>query len=206
MSDSDGVREVRFPLCISLGAVGGPRFSTTVNEHASGFEQRNSNWSKQRCKFDVARTLDTPEKVQELLNFFYGVARGRAYAFRFKDASDFEFDQVVGTGTGSQQTIQLFKRYSLGGYDYDRILQKIVAGSYTVFINDVAQDEGSPASIDENTGILTVTAPLGQSIRVEGEFDVPVRFDIDDLSLLEEEPDFFRSGSIPLVEVRIPTS
>lgn len=204
MSESDGVHEVRFPECISLGAVGGPGFKTAILTLASGYEQRNIEWSRAKCKYDVARTLDTPEKVAELIAFFR-VRFARAYAFRFKDASDFEFDQVVGTGTGSLQTIQLFKRYTSGGYNYDRVLQKIVSG-YVVYVDGVAQDEGSPASIDENTGVLTITAPMGQSIRVTGEFDVPVRFDIDDLSLLEEDPDFFRSGSLPLVEVRIPLS
>ena len=37
--------EVRFPTRVSYGAIGGPRFSTTVQILNSGFEQRNINWA-----------------------------------------------------------------------------------------------------------------------------------------------------------------
>jgi uncharacterized protein (TIGR02217 family) len=199
---SDDFHEVRFPECLSYGASGGPGFSTTVLMLASGFEQRNINWSKLRCKFDVARTLDTQGNVAECIAFFIA-RRGRTFGFRFKHWADFQFDTEVGVGTGSEQGIQLFKRYSSGGVDFDRVLNKIVEGSYTVYFNDVAQVEGSPPFVDIDTGELTVTAPAGQTIRVAGEFDVPVRFDIDDLSLAITDKNFHQWGNVPLVELRI---
>ncbi len=43
--------EVRFPPDISYGTTGGPAFSTTVFQAASGFEQRNVNWAEAHRAF-----------------------------------------------------------------------------------------------------------------------------------------------------------
>lgn len=211
MSDADGVHEVRYPECLSFGVTGGPRFNTTILRLASGYEQRNVNWSKALGRWETARVLKTQEQLDEALAFFY--ARfGNAYGFRFKDFTDYRFDQVVGTGTGAQQSIQLFKRYSSGGHTYDRPLQKIVAGSYRVFFDSAEQAEGSPSFVNVDTGVLTVTAGGGAAIRVAGEFDVTVRFDAPDdyfpLTVLDKtgNGELIVQGSLPIVEIRIPLS
>lgn len=196
--------EVRIADCFSLGAVGGPGFSTTIAEMASGFEQRNVNWSVVRHRFDVARTIKNNADFATLLAFFY-CRRGKACGFRFKHWADYTFDNRVGTGTGAQQSIQLYKRYDdNSGNPFDRPLKKIVSGSYTVYFDGVAQTEGSPSFVNVNTGILTCNAGGGAVIRVAGQFDVPVRFDIDLAQISTDGPiDFHNWQQIPLVEVRI---
>lgn len=59
-----------------------------------------------------------------------------------------------------------------------------------------------PATVDTTTGLATFTAPAGQSVTWSGQFDVPVRFETDQLSW-----DYGRwaqglvlSADIPLVE------
>lgn len=202
MTIAQGIHEVRIPDCLSFGASGGPGFSTGILPLASGFEQRNVNWAKQRCKFNIARTLTSDDAVSECIAFFMA-RRGKAYGFRFKHWADYRFDQVVGVGTGASQQIQLFKRYSNGGIDFDRVLNKIVSGSYRVYFAGVLQAEGSPSFVNVDTGILTCNAGIGAQIRVAGEYDVPVRFDIDDLDIAIADKDFHTWGSVPLVELRV---
>lgn len=209
MSLADGIHEVRLPERLSLGVTGGDEFNTTILALASGFEQANVNWSDAGGRWETARILDTAEKLAEMRAFFR--ARfGRAYGFRFKDFTDYQFDQVVGEGTGAEQSIQLFKRYTSGGHTQDRILQKIVAGSYRVYFDDVLQAEGSPSFVDINTGMLTVVAGVGTQIRVTGEFDIPVRFDADyfPLTVMDKKSDgtLIVSGSLPIVVKKIPRS
>ncbi|RME61845.1 MAG: TIGR02217 family protein, partial [Alphaproteobacteria bacterium] len=45
--------DVRFPTDISFGSSGGPGFSTSIVETASGVEQRNANWAAARARYDV---------------------------------------------------------------------------------------------------------------------------------------------------------
>lgn len=49
--------EVRFPDDIAYGATGGPEYLTSVVSMASGYEQRNANWSAARGKWNVAPGL-----------------------------------------------------------------------------------------------------------------------------------------------------
>ena len=51
---ADAFHEVQFPTSISMGAVGGPRFSTTITTLSGGTEQRNINWKQSRGEWDVS--------------------------------------------------------------------------------------------------------------------------------------------------------
>jgi len=70
----------RFPTSISMGAVGGPRFSTTITTLSGGTEQRNINWKQARGEWDVSHGLKTEQQVDELLAFFQKVIERRGPA------------------------------------------------------------------------------------------------------------------------------
>ena len=111
-------------------------------------------------------------------------------------------DQQIGTGTGSQQTFQLAKRYTSGAQTWVRTITKPVAGTIRVALGMVEQMSGW--TVDTTTGVVTfTTAPAGGvAVRAGFEFDVPVRFDSDTLDVTL---DFERLGSItaiPLLEIR----
>src|SRR3569623_2959053 len=80
--------EVQFPPTISCGAKGGPAFSTSVLELASGVEQRNVNWSRERPKYDISTGLRDAADFNAYAKFFYA-RMGKALGFRFKDWSDY---------------------------------------------------------------------------------------------------------------------
>lgn len=201
--------EVVFPEAISYGALGGPKFKTTVMTLASGHERRNVDWSRMRCEFDVSYGLKTQDELDEIRAFFYA-RRGRAYGFRFRDWQDYVMDQqVIGTTNGTQNTFQIFKRYQSGPVLYDRVLNKIEQGSVTVRRNGSAMSVGGTSgyTINLNTGVITVGSGVasssGDTISVECRFHVPVRFDTDHLATSLVEYNVFVWGQIPLIEVRV---
>ena len=203
--------EVRFPENISRGARGGPERRTQIVELASGAEERNASWANSRRRYDVAYGIRRADDLAAVVAFFEA-RNGRLHAFRFKDWSDYKSclpsaapaptDQTIGTGNGSTTTFALTKTYASGAQSWARAIIKPVAGTVTVSLNGVAQ--GSGWSVNTTTGIVTFAAPpvAGAVIRAGFEFDVPVRFDTDELPVTL---DIERTGSIPsipLIEVR----
>ena len=202
--------EVRFPDNISRGARGGPERRTQVVELASGDEERNASWANSRRRYDVAYGIRRADDLAAVVAFFEA-RNGRLHGFRYKDWADYKSclpsqaitatDQQIGTGTGSQQTFQLGKRYASGAQTWVRTVAKPVAGTVRVALGMVEQLSGW--TLDATTGVITfTTAPAGVAITAGFEFDVPVRFDTD---MLDVTLDLERLGSItsiPLLEIR----
>ena len=189
--------EVQFPSDISYGATGGPMFLTDVVATVSGHEQRNSKWSQARARYNVASGVKTETQWQALISFFRA-RRGKAVGFRFKDWGDFKaVNQPLLSLSGTQY--QLVKQYVSGAVVSERIITKPVAGTVKLYRNSILQASGW--SIDTTTGIITTS--LTGTLTVDFDFDVPVRFDTDELAL---SLDSFNAGSwnnISLIEVRV---
>ena len=190
--------EVQFPNDIAYGATGGPEFATSVVATASGFEQRNINWSAARGRWDVASGLKKQTQLDTLVAFFRA-RKGRAHGFRFKDWTDFKATaQALGTGNGTITTFQLIRTYSSGGATDVRTITKPVAGTVKVYLAGVQQMSGW--SVNTTTGIITFTTPPANSVAVSAdyEFDVPVRFDTDRIAVSVAS---FQAGDLPQVPV-----
>jgi uncharacterized protein (TIGR02217 family) len=195
--------EIQFPTDISYGATGGPMFMTDVVATVSGYEQRNSKWSQSRAKYNVASGIKTESQWAALIAFFRA-RRGKAVGFRFKDWSDYKAENVqIGVGDDSTTEFQLVKLYSSGSVAVSRDITKPVAGTVDIYVDAVLQSSG--VSVDTTTGIVTFdTAPAdGDIISADFEFDVPVRFDTDEMSISMDSFDVGNWSSIPLIEVRI---
>ncbi|MDE2030335.1 MAG: DUF2460 domain-containing protein [Alphaproteobacteria bacterium] len=195
--------EIQFPPDIAYGAQGGPQYSTTVVSTASGYEQRNSSWSAARGSWNVASGLKTQTQLNTLIAFFRA-RKGRAYGFRFKDWSDYQATgQAIGTGDGATKTFQLVKSYSSGSYGETRTIKKPVAGTVVPYLAGVAQASGW--SVDTTTGILSflVAPATGIAVTADFQFDVPVRFDTDQMSVSLEQYNLGQWSGIPIIEIRI---
>ena len=179
---------------------------------ASGREERNSRWAHSRRKYNIGFGVKSVTDLQSVIAFFEA-RRGRLYAFRYKDFTDFKScapganvaatDQVIGTGNGLNNTFQLVKHYGAPLRDYSRSIFAPVAGTVLVAVN------GTPTvnfTTDLLTGLVTFNAgntpANGATITAGFEFDVPVRFDTDQITINLAH---FNAGEIPdiaLVEVR----
>jgi uncharacterized protein (TIGR02217 family) len=204
--------EVRFPTGIAFGSSGGPQRKTEIVTLGSGFEERNAVWANSRRRYDVGYGVKSLDDLHIVIAFFEA-RMGRLYGFRFKDFSDFKScapnavltptDQTIGTGNGTATQFQLAKVYASGAGSWTRTIKKPVAGTVRVALNGVEQMSGW--SVDATTGVVTFTSAPGSGVAVTAgfEFDVPVRFDTDALSVNLES---FRAGeipAIPIVEIRL---
>jgi uncharacterized protein (TIGR02217 family) len=206
--------EVRFPLDVSLGSRGGPVRRTDVVTLASGREHRNSRWAHSRRRYDAGLGVRTIDALHAVIAFFEE-RRGRLHGFRFRDRVDHRsgppsrpvgpLDQRIGTGDGATRSFPLVKTYGTGASAYARPIPKPVGGSVRVAVAGSERAIGAEFTCDPATGVVAfATAPAsGAAITAGFEFDVPVRFDTDELEI---DLSAFEAGAvprIPLVEILV---
>lgn len=194
--------ESRLLDCVAYGSSFGMEFNTRITSLRSGQERRNINWSAPLCHGSLLYQNLKPDDHQ-LVRHAHMASFGAAIPFRFKDWTDYQADdEVIGTGTGSEQVLQLVKTYRFGPLEMQRIIKKPVLGTVTIY------ESGQPvaAVIDITTGLVTVTAPPGSLITWDGEFDVPVRFVSDRLDsdpIARRANGFILTSDVDLIEVRL---
>lgn len=202
--------EVRFPLDVAFGAVGGPERRTDIVVLGSGREERNSRWAHARRRFNAGYGIRSLDDVAAVIDFFEE-RRGRLTGFRFRDPTDFKScapsadpgpeDQNLGTGDGESRVFQLRKRYGGAHATYWRPIEKPVAASVRVSVDGEEIGAGH-LDIDETTGLVTLSAAKtpadGAVVKAGFKFDCPVRFDTD---FLEIDLAAFEAGAIPVVPI-----
>ena len=201
--------EIRFPTQISFHSSGGPERKTEIVTLGSGFEERNAVWANSRRRYNAGYGVRSLDELHGAIAFF-DARLGRLYGFRFKDWTDYKscapgasvtpLDQAMGTGDGHATAFQLVKTYASGPASWQRAIKKPVSGTVRVAI---AGSETTSFSLDTTSGMVTFAqAPaIGAALTAGFEFDTPVRFDSDALSVNLAN---FRAGdiaNIPLVEV-----
>lgn len=203
--------EVRFPAQVSFGAAGGPVRKVEIVTLANGFEERNSPWSHARRRYDAGLGLRSLDDLAQVVAFFEARG-GQLHGFRWKDWADYKSclpsqepgpaDQAIGTGDGATRAFALSKTYASGAQSYRRPVQKPVAGTVRVMVAGV---EVTGFAVDAARGVVTLAAPpaAGAAVTAGFEFDVPVRFDTDQLVCSVAT---FRAGEVPqvpVIEVRV---
>jgi uncharacterized protein (TIGR02217 family) len=176
--------EERFNTEIRYGLTGGPMWSTTITEVASGVEEVNINWTAPLGGWTLAQDMYNKAETDYLIAFF-NARLGRAVGFRFKDWSDFKVSGTGSTPTGVTATsgsqLQLYRRYWTTTRYIDRIVQKPVAGTVILYKDGVPL-ASTAYTVDYTTGLITVTTGTGVYTWT-GEFDKPVRFATDKLDV-----------------------
>jgi uncharacterized protein (TIGR02217 family) len=203
--------DVRFPTAISLGASGGPERRTDIVVLGSGHEERNQRWADSRRRYEAGYGVKSLDDLQAVIAFFEE-RRGRLHGFRWKDHADYKScpitaaptaeDQPIGTGDGATAEFQLVKLYGASFAPWSREITKPVFGTGKVAVDDVLQIEGADYFLDYATGLVSFepgSIPgAGAAITAGFEFDVPVRFDTDRLTV---NLDQFSAGSIPNIQI-----
>ena len=195
---STGFHDVRFPDAIARGATGGPEYSTDVVSVASGFEQRNVNWSAARARYDIGTGIRTREQMAEVIAFFRA-RKGRAYGFRFRDWTDFEATDQALVATADPLVWKLAKTYASGPSADLRLITKPEAGSVIVRVSGAAV---AVVAIDHLTGAVTFPSTPATQPYADFRFDVPCRFDTDHLPVVASAYHLQQVSSIAIVEIR----
>ncbi len=198
--------EVLFPLDVALRGSGGPQRLTEVVTLASGREHRNGRWADSRRRYDAGFGIRSLDALHAVIAFFEE-RRGRLYGFRYRDRVDFRsgppgrppdpLDQSLGLGDGARTTFALTKTYGTGPNPYTRAIAKPVAGSVRVAVAG-AELAADAFACDPATGLVSLARPpgAGQTVTAGFAFDVPVRFDTDELTI---DLAAFTAGEIPKV-------
>lgn len=196
--------ETRFPTDIAYGSSGGPEYSTDVVIMQSGYEQRNSNWSQARIRYNVAPGVKTQNQLDTLIAFFRA-RKGRADGFRFKDWTDFKVTgQMIGTGNGSNTVFQLVKTYVNSAITETRTITKPVSATVKIYLGGVLQNDSVYTANTTSGQITFLSAPAnGALITADFEFDIPARFDTDRLSATLENYGANSLDDIPIIEIRV---
>ena len=215
MSELSSFHDVPFPLAISFGATGGPERRNEIVALTSGREKRNARLSQSRHHYDAGTGVRSLEDLHDVIAFFEA-RRGSLHAFRFRDPFDMKscrpnatpgaLDQQIGVGDGTTRRFALVKIYGSGDDAYQRLIMKPVLASLHVAVGGT---EAGPETFefDESTGEIVfasdaIPAP-GLGLSAGYEFDVPVRFDTERISISLKA---FKAGqipSIPLIEVQL---
>jgi uncharacterized protein (TIGR02217 family) len=196
-------RDTLFPIDVSLGAMGGPGFSTDVVTINSGDEVTNRNWADARCEFDVSHAMSTDTKRAALIAFFR-VMGGRADSFRYRDFTDWTVSITEGklTALVAPFTYQLIKRYATDdGSNYDRTI--LLPFDVVVKQGATTLAAGVDYTLDDTGGTITVMgSPLPVPDAWSGSFDIPARFNADTIKFAAESRNVFRTESIQIIEKR----
>ena len=215
MVNMPGFHEVLFPLSVGFSSSGGPERRTDIVLLASGHEERNTRWADSRRRYDAGTGVHSLADLHTLIAFFEE-RRGRLYGFRWRDRGDFKScapdatpaptDQAIGTGDGATAAFQLKKSYGSAFEPYLRRIAKPVAETVRVAIDAVEQTQGTDFSVDAATGVVTFETgaiPTEGAVVTAGfEFDVPVRFDTDRLSVNLASFEAGEAPHVPVVEIR----
>lgn len=206
------VADVRLPDKWSKGSAGGPMFDTEIVQTDGGDEYRNQRWTRPLWRYEIAHNIKSPADISAL-RAFHLARRGRSRAFLFKDWLDYSsnddgvtaataLDQPLGTGNGVQTIFNLIKRYDDSVEAYDRAILWPVTGSVLVAKDGVLFAPGY--TVQRGAGTITfAAAPANGVVLTAGfQFDVPVRFDDDWLSVTWDTINSRSAGSVPLMEVR----
>jgi len=195
--------EVRMPEDISYGAQGGPSYDVDIVSSKGKREQRNLNSEDGICKYNIGYGVKKPSQYTKLLTFFRA-RKGKTYGFRYKDWLDYSVsNQRIGTADGTVNAFQLIKTYA-DSYGTDtRVIKKPVNGTLTIYVNGIAVTDWT---CDYTTGIVTFstfygTKILPQVVTADFEFDVPCRFDIEQMAASYTEFQNVNWESITLVEL-----
>lgn len=213
MSSIASFHEVRFPTDLALGSSGGPIRRTEVITLGSGKEQRNARWANSRRRYNAGYGVKTIADLQTVIEFFEE-RRGRLFGFRFHDPLDHKsskagveisaLDQTIGLGNGNQKIFKLIKRYGDAETGYVRRIQKPIEGSLVLALNNALVSDDQ-YTVDWKNGSIEfkeMNIPVNGAIITAGfEFDIPVRFDADEISINLTHFEVGDIPSIPLVEL-----
>jgi uncharacterized protein (TIGR02217 family) len=206
--------DVRFPTRVSIGASGGPERRTEIVVLGSGYEERNSRWADSKRSYNAGYGIKSVDDLHTVIAFFEE-RRGRLHGFRWKDWTDYKscapgatltaLDQGIGAGDGVTGAFQLIKTYGATYAPWVRTIQLPVAGSVLVGVDGLPQDPEN-FLVSVNTGVVTFLPehiPPADAVVTAGfEFDVPVRFDTDQLEINLSDIEAGSIPHIPIVEIR----
>lgn len=188
------IDDVRLPVDIERGAMGGPEYRTTVITMTGGRERRNQEWEVPLSSFNIGYGIRSRSEMEEVYTFF--IARGgRARGFRFKNWLDFTaVETPVGTISGQPLQRQLIRVYEDTVNPQLRIVAYPVPSTVKVYVNQILTTDYLLLA----GGVIEFPTDPGLDVVASFEYDIPVRFDTDQLNV---RLNTFKAGETPSIQI-----
>lgn len=196
------------PDTVERGAKGAPGFYTVVAASGSGFERRSARWADIRGRYSIGYGINEDDTALVIAHFMNRM--GMLHSFPFKDWVDYIIGdpygggspQSIGTGDGATTTFDIVKIYERPSWTYTRTNILPVTSTVRPFIDNVEQFSGF--TVDRLNKQITFTPAPGNTldIAIHCEFQVPVRYDTDELPGSAFTATAASIGTMPLVEVK----
>lgn len=194
--------DAELEVCPAFGWQGGPEFNTLIKQLRSGRERRRSLQEVVKHRYMLPFQNITDEDYLQGLKSVFLAARGRAYTFRVKDASDFTADAaILGAGDGVETEFDLYVPYTFGDSTYNRLILYPVNPVF--YVDGVS----TAATFNTDTKKVVFSAAPGDATQLswDGEFRVLVRFASDTFPMSIDNRfgtgQYAMNGSVELVEV-----
>lgn len=194
---------------------GGPTFNNYVHPAIAGKEQRVRVRNLCRWRWTAGYSILNYEESAgtfQAVNALFIAHIGSLFPFPFKPHGDSTLtDELIGTGDGFEDEFQITKTYDpgtlLGASPVRTYVREIYLprSGLVVKVNNVTKTLTTDYTIS-STGLITFTAPPsnGHSVKVTGEYDVPVRFDLgpdEPLPMTINEAGLAQIEPFPIIEL-----
>lgn len=154
--------DVLFPLELSEGMVGGSIIPVRFIEMPSGREQRIKLSAGRRRSWSSDVLAANPTLISTAISF-WNARDGGSYGFRFLDVNEYAVTDEPLAPDGSP-TVQLQKSYTSGAITRTQTIYLPAPGAVTLKKNGSAITEGVNYTLDDLTGLVTLTAVNSKSI------------------------------------------
>lgn len=195
--------EIRFPESISIKSTTSINFNTNITSSKNGKEKRIINRSESIMVYDIVSGIKSKQDIEKVTKLFR-LVKGRAIGFRYKDWLDYSItNQQIDIGNGERIKFQLLKTYTdtnNRNIKYIREIKKPVENTVKILLDNTPNKS---FSVDYTNGTITFEeAPTDSTIITASfEFDVPVRFDSDELEISLESLNSGKIKNIRLIEI-----
>lgn len=194
--------EIRFPESISIKSTTSINFNTNITSSKNGKEKRIINRSESIMVYDIVSGVKSKQDIEEVTKLFR-LVKGRAIGFRYKDWLDYSaINQQIDIGDGEKTKFQLIKTYTdLNSKNkYIREIKKPVENTVKISLDNIPNKS---FSVDYTNGniIFKETPANSTIITASFEFDVPVRFDSDELEISLDSLNSGKIKDIRLIEI-----
>lgn len=195
-----------FPVLIGLGwdVVRRPIHRSIVQEAVSGKEGRISLRPYPRylytLRYDMLRDTVANPELKTLMAFFDSRG-GRADSFLYTDPNDYAVtDQPLGTGDGVETEFQMVRTMTGTGTSF---VMPIIAPNVitNIKVNGVVKTPVTDYNVDTDTGVITFTAPPGNTLPITGTFTYywRCRFDADEMDFTQFQQTLWSQEGLDMI-------
>jgi uncharacterized protein (TIGR02217 family) len=218
-----GFLEIQLDPNTNWGTTGGLSYNTIVVANPSrSAETRFPQQSRGYWNLSINLTDKSQDQMKDIASHFDAV-EGKAWGWRFRNKREY-FTSNDGCKTRAPEALTLYAggttlqlthvRSSLGRTSIIPIrkpdLNSVggITGTgttpFTLYINGVAWASSGNWTLDTTTGIITFASDqTGNTFMWDGEWDTPMRFDVDDQTASWDDFDVLAWDSINIMEIQV---